>query len=200
MTSHLFDQDSPPEEQFPRRMTILLQEHTNPEAVEPQSVIMTINGAQVGDPLGDNNHVDDGYRFHDVFHLAHATFLGWSPVLRALMKRKRRSDPRTHWKEDDKRAMYTEEGIVAMLFSYAERHNFLKGETTIEPWTMGMIQDMTSRLEVGAKSKNQWEEAIFTGYSHWRDIRAWGGGELRADLERHTLDLYQPSRNPAPPG
>ena len=179
-------------------MTILLQEYTNPQNVESKSVVMTINGAQVGDPLADNNRVDDGYRFHDVFHLAHAAFLGWSPVLRALMRRKRQSDPRTHWREDDRRAMNTEEGIVAMLFSYAERRDFLEGASAIEHWTMGTIQDMTRKLEVSARTRNEWERAIFTGYAHWRNIRRWGEGKLEADLDRMTLDLYLPTGVAAP--
>ena len=194
MTSQLFDQGFPPGEQFPRQMRVVLEKSINPADVEPKSVLMTINGAQVGDPLRDNNYASDGYRFHDVFHIAHAAILGWSPVLRALMKRKRLSDPQTKWKEDGKKAIYTEEGIVAMLFSYAQRRNFLKGQTGIEPWTMSLIKDMTSKLEVSARSREDWQEAIFTGYSHWRNIQEWGEGRLQADLESRTIDLYLPKQ------
>ena len=56
---------------------------------------MDVDGVRTGNPLRDNNYVDDGYRFHDVFHLAHMAHLGWSPVHRALMGRRRLSDPRT---------------------------------------------------------------------------------------------------------
>ena len=187
------DEDFPPQEQFPRRMTIVLEESINPAYTEPRSVLMTIDGNPTGDPLRDNNLVDDGYRFHDVFHLAHAAILGWSPVLRALMKRKRRSDPRTFWREDARRAMYIEEGIVAILFAYASRRKFLEGAQSIEPWTVNMILDMTRKLEVAGRTKDQWEEAILTGYAHWRNIRRWGGGKLQADLSRKTLDLYLPA-------
>ena len=116
---------------------MLLTKNINPDAVDPRSVTMTVNGARVGDPLTDNNYRDDGYRFHDVFHLAHAAILGWSPILRALMKRKRRSNPELSRREDGRPSMIAEEGIVAMLFSYAERRNFLKSETQIEPLVMG---------------------------------------------------------------
>ena len=34
--------------------------------------------SQLGNDLGDNAAVEDGYRYHDVIHLAHATVLGWS--------------------------------------------------------------------------------------------------------------------------
>ena len=195
-TPNLLDQHFPQTEQLPRQMNVFLTESVNPVHTEPNSVLMVINGAPTGDPLRDNNRVDDGYRFHDVFHLAHAAILGWSPVLRALMKRKRRSDPQTYQTEDCKRAMYTEEGIVAMLFSYAGRRNFLRGAVSIEPWTMGMILDMTENLEVRSRTKDQWEEAILTGYAHWRKIRDWRGGQLQADLTKRTLDLYPPGPPP----
>jgi hypothetical protein len=51
-----------------------------------------MNGV-VGDPLTDNIADRDGYRFHDVFHFAHPAVLHWSPTFRALVKRKRKSDP-----------------------------------------------------------------------------------------------------------
>jgi NTP pyrophosphatase (non-canonical NTP hydrolase) len=43
------------------------------------------DGVRVGAPLTDNARNDDGYRFHDIFHLAHAALLGWSPVTRKLL-------------------------------------------------------------------------------------------------------------------
>ena len=51
------------------------------------------HGVFIGDPLTDNIRDKDGYRYHDVFHLAHAAVLHWSPVFRALIKHKRKSDP-----------------------------------------------------------------------------------------------------------
>ena len=45
----------------------------------------------IGDTLTDNVRDPDHYRFHDVFHLAYAAILHWSPVVRALIKQKRKS-------------------------------------------------------------------------------------------------------------
>ena len=45
---------------------------------------MWTDSQRLGNDLMDNAYEDDGYRFHDVFHLACAAVLGWSPVLRAL--------------------------------------------------------------------------------------------------------------------
>jgi len=51
---------------------------------------MIINGTRVGDSLSDNVDEEDYYRFHDVFHLSFMTFLGWSPVIRKILGRKRK--------------------------------------------------------------------------------------------------------------
>ena len=37
--------------------------------------------------LFPNAYRDDGYRFHDVMHLTFAALLGWSPVLRSLLRK-----------------------------------------------------------------------------------------------------------------
>ena len=42
--------------------------------------------------------------FHDVFHLAYAAVLGWSPTTRALLKIKRKSRPEIDENEDGARA------------------------------------------------------------------------------------------------
>ena len=46
-----------------------------------------------------------------MFHFAHAVYLGWSPVLRALLKSKRKSDPRFDENQDGARAQIIEEGV-----------------------------------------------------------------------------------------
>jgi len=88
----LFDESFPPDEQLPRRMTIVFNERT---VGARQYVIQQLNGVNIGSRLTDNRLEPDDYRFHDVFHLAFAAILGWSPTLRALLKLKRKSVPST---------------------------------------------------------------------------------------------------------
>ena len=116
----LFDEDFPPYERLPRQMDISIEE-------ESGIAITTIDGAKYGDPLTDNRYEDDGYRFHDICHLSYASVLGWSPTMRALMRRKRKSDPKVDEVEDGGRAIVIEEGISAMVFSYAERRQLPGG-------------------------------------------------------------------------
>ena len=86
-------------------------------------MMITIDGAPAGDELQDNAYVEDGYRFHDIFHVAHAAKLGWSPVLRGKLlnpKRKRSVDPIVDEVEDGGRAIVIDEAIVAYVWEYRD--------------------------------------------------------------------------------
>ncbi len=178
----LFDEDFPSSERLPRQMDISIEE-------ESGIAITTIDGAKYGDPLTDNRYEDDGYRFHDICHLSYASILGWSPTMRALLRRKRKSDPKVDEVEDGGRAIVIEEGISAMVFSYAERRNFLEGAEGVNYDLLRTIKDMTSHLEVSARTEGEWERAIMTGFDIWRKVKAKGRGRIHADLERGTIEL-----------
>ena len=179
----LFDDDFPPKERLPRHMDVSIGEE------DSGRIAMFINGVRTGDPLKDNRYQDDGYRFHDVFHLSYASVLGWSPTLRALMKRKRKSAPRVDEVEDGGRAIVIEEGIAAMVFSYAERRNFLEGAEGVNHELLRTIKEMTSHLEVRCRSEGEWERAIMVGFELWREVRTRGGGQLQANLKKGTIGL-----------
>ena len=178
----LFDEDFPPDERLPRQMDISIEE-------ESGIAITTIDGDRYGNPLTDNRYEDDGYRFHDICHLSYASILGWSPTLRALLRRKRKSDPKVDEVEDGGRAIVIEEGISAMVFSYAERRNFLDGAEGVNYDLLRTIKDMTSHLEVSARTEGEWERAIVKGFDIWRKVKADGKGRIHADLERGAIEL-----------
>ena len=79
----LFDDDFPADEQLPRSFSARIVDGVGAEG--KGRITLTIDGVPAGDPLQDNAYDEDGYRFHDVFHLAHAAKLGWSPVLRGKL-------------------------------------------------------------------------------------------------------------------
>lgn len=86
----LFDDGFPEHEQFEREFTIEFIERGEGQN---RHVVQRLNGVYIGDRLTDNSNESDDYRFHDVFHLAYVAHLGWSPVLRSLLKRKRKPTP-----------------------------------------------------------------------------------------------------------
>ncbi|MGW0192044.1 MazG nucleotide pyrophosphohydrolase domain-containing protein [Nonomuraea sp. NPDC003201] len=179
-----FDEDYPPEEQLPRTARFILR---LAEVNGVTKSMLTWDGVAVGDPLTDASHVNDDYKMHDIFHLSYAAVLGWSPVMRALLGRKRRSNPQIDEAEDGGRAIAIEEGISALVFSYASRHNYLDGKARIDNELLDTINFMVGHLEVSAHRAADWEKAILGGYSAWRQLRQAGGGVIDLDMHAQTL-------------
>ena len=175
----------PESERLPRSMEISIRPS------DSGGTVTFIDGKKFGDPLTDNRYEDDGYRFHDIFHFSYACVLGWSPTVRALLRRKRKSNPKVDEVEDGGRALVIEEGIAAMVFSYAERRNYLEGAEAVDYHLLRTIKDMTSHLEVSCRTEGDWERAILTGFEAWRKVRAQGTGTVLADLESMAMDLIE---------
>lgn len=141
------------------------------------------------DSLTDNAYGPDGYRFHDVFHFAYAAILGWSPVTRRLLCRKRKSDPRTDEVEDGGRAIAIEEGIAALVFASAKRHRMFDGMDRVESGTLQTIREMTEHLEVRDRTEAEWNDAILQGFMVWRLIKKAGGGCVRVNRFARRIEF-----------
>jgi hypothetical protein len=145
------------------------------------------NGVFVGDPLTDNILDPDGYRFHDVFHLAHAAILHWSPTFRALIKQKRKSDPKIDEAQDGGRAIVIEEGLTAWIFSRAKRLKFFDGQDRISFDLLKTVQQFVQGYEVEDCPLKLWERAILDGYAVFRQVRNNNGGIVIGDREARTI-------------
>ena len=183
----------PDAEQIPRRFDAWLTDQGG-----RVSISFEIDGERIPattDTLTDNAYDPDGYRFHDVFHFAYAAVLGWSPVTRSLLRRKRKSDPRVDEVEDGGRAVAIEEGISAMVFAYAGQHRMLDGVKTIEDAVLRTIRDMTGHLEVRMRTAAEWQDALVQGFDAWRDVRAAGGGSVRVDRVTRSIRSLRPDES-----
>lgn len=184
-TCYRFDRDYPENEILPRQFTIEIKQVIENESYRVQAFF---DGEQIGNDLTDNAHDPDGYRFHDVFHLGYAAVLGWSPVTRKMLERKRKSRPKIDEVEDGGRASAIEEGVSALVFSYAEAHGFLENVSELDYSLLKTIGYLTNRLEVSICSTGDWERAILTGYKVWRRVRDNSSGKIIADLDNQTLE------------
>src|SRR5262249_51461526 len=156
-----YDAAYPESEQLPLTLTVEFREI---EVDGKKSIETTINRKKFGDSLTDNSHVDDGYRFHDVFHFTNAIVLGWSPIVRRTLGVKRKSVPQVDEVEDGARAAVTEEAISAVVFGYAKDFSFFRGSDTVEFGLLRMIKQMTAPFEVRDQGLRKWEIAILEGY------------------------------------
>ncbi len=180
----VFDAELPEGERLPRQFEVEL---IDMEREGSQHVQILVDGELCGSPLTDNAYDSDGYRFHDVFHFAHAAVLGWSPITRGLLRRKRKSRPLLDEVEDGGRAAVIEEGVVALAFDYGRRHRFLDGLTTLDFQLLRTIKGMTSHLEVRQCTTGEWEQAILQGFEVWRAVLAARGGRIAVDLDRRCI-------------
>jgi len=181
----LFDAEMPPAEQLPRRFTATLRDTTDDSGKNVMN--MVFNEDPLGSELTDNAHDPDGYRFHDIFHLSLAAILGWSPVIRALLKRKRKSSQRFDEIEDGGRAIAIEEGISALIFTYATQHSLLDGVEAMDCGILRTCQTMAGGLEVKTRTLFDWERAVFAAYAAWREAIQHGGVRVFGNLEEKTF-------------
>jgi hypothetical protein len=146
----------PVDEQLPRHFTIEFR-------TEEGRLRLYRDGDAIGDPLTDNAYVEDGYRFHDVFHLAYAAVLAWSPVARGLLDCKRRSDEDVDRVDDGGRAGVTEEGISQLVYQYAKTRDMLRGATEVDQWILRTgARDLGRLRGLGQPLQERW------GYRHGR--------------------------------
>ena len=183
----LFDEAFPEEEQLPRELDI---EFRRVERGNTSAVILRCNGLNFGDRLTDNIGEPDFYRFHDVFHFAYAVYLGWSPVIRALLKCKRKSDPAVDENQDGARARIIEEAVSAIVFSRAKEMDFYYGVDRVDYDLLKAIQEFIQGFEVEIVPLWLWETAILEGYRVFRNLRVHGGGHVTLDINQRLL-LYR---------
>lgn len=181
------DEAFPAEEQLPRKTSVRFVESNEGDATIVR--LFGPDGKQLGNQLTDNAYEDDGYRFHDVFHLSYAAMLGWSPITRFFFNAKRSSDPKVREVEDGGRATVIEEAISAFVFDYGRNERFLEGVRHVDFSLLTTIQRLVSRLEVRSKTAHEWEMTILRGFDVWRELNANRGGTVHLDLLNRTIDL-----------
>ncbi|MBW4697990.1 MAG: hypothetical protein KME03_08870 [Aphanocapsa lilacina HA4352-LM1] len=186
----LFDDGFPQNEQLPRKLRLKFTELSNGGRSEVilSTQLATGMDFQLGSRITDNSRTDDGYRYHDVFHLAHAAVLGWSPVLRALMKVKRKSDPRIDETEDGARAISCEEGLTAFVFQHAKERNYFEGADRLEFELLRTLERMAMGLEAGSCHYSDWTKAVLEGYRVFRLLMTNRGGYVDIDLTARRIE------------
>ena len=172
-----------PDERLPK---VLPFEFDEVEVRSRKLVVQKVFTIKIGDPLTDNIEIQDDYRFHDVFHIAYASILGWSPVLRSLLKVKRKSHPLLDENQDGARATLIEEGISTLVFNHAKPHLFA-GATGVDYRLLSTIKDFVRGYEVADQPFWAWERAILRGYDVFRQLTTERRGRVTMDLVRRDI-------------
>lgn len=204
----VFDAGYPPRERFPRHLVVAVTERDLPSgrlaaaltlvSAEPDAFPdgpVTIGGkpagyqvgAELGDPLTDNTRRMDAYRFHDAIHLGFMAVLGWSPVMRALLRLKRKSSSQADECEDGARAIFAEEGLAAVLSRLAPGRTGFLSQTSIDGVAIEVAKAAATGLETEVVPGWLWQTAIHQGFCAMHLLRDNGGGYLVADLDAREL-------------
>lgn len=187
------DEKERPEQQFPRNFSVTFV------SVGPGRSRMYLDGRRLGDDLTDNAYAEDGYRFHDIMHLALVAKLGWSPVLRKLLNRKRKSDPRVDEIEDGARAAIVEEAVIKAIHSEGVRVAALaSGSGSVTLFANGAdisftflkrLDGLVSGLEVEKSKYWEWEDAIVEGFAIFQQLRSCRQGTVYVDLKARSISF-----------
>lgn len=191
-----YDTSFPVQEQFPKKFSVKFEKISKKS---DSAVRISVNLSdkvfgknqflQIGDVLDDNSVEKDFYRYHDVFHLALVAHLSWSPIIRKLFKRKRKSDPAIDNSEDGARAAILEEAVIATIFEHRkEEDNY---EKSVSYDVLKTITYMTKNLEVKNRTFREWEDAIMSGYKIFNLLTANKEGIVTADLKNRTLTFQK---------
>jgi NTP pyrophosphatase (non-canonical NTP hydrolase) len=183
--ARIYDADYPVRERLPRRVDVYLAELDNLSG----TVRPVVDGNPIGNRVNDNSHDPDGYRWHDAFHLANLAVLGWSPVFRALLDRKRRSDPAIDNVEDGGRAIAVEEGLSAMIFEAASRAGMYANSHVVDSSILTTCQRMVAPFEASECTALEWERAILKGCEVWRTLKDTGHGVVTCDLDNRSISV-----------
>jgi hypothetical protein len=189
--SPLFDEGFRASEQLPRKIEIEIVEEEFRGGLQ---VVQRLRGVKLGSSLTDNKVAPDDYRFHDVFHLAYAAILGWSPVIRALLKTKRKSQPRVDEAQDGARAILIEEGVSTFIFHHALRLNYFAAIEALDYSLLKTVQDFVRGFEVDQCPLWQWEEAILEGFRVFRRLQIARRGIIVVDLRKRSI-TFRPHPN-----
>ena len=182
------DQSAEAEEQLPRDLHVEVFERK----VRGQTyVFQRCNGLNIGDRLTDNAMTADDYRFHDVFHYAYVAVLTWSPVIRAIFRLKRKSDPKIDEAQDGARATLIEEGVATWIFGQATALNLFADVKAGElPFDMlKHVRQFVAGYEAEQLPLWLWEEAILQGYAAFRFLREHRRGRLHIDTINRRLTI-----------
>jgi NTP pyrophosphatase (non-canonical NTP hydrolase) len=182
--ARVYDESYASNERFPSALTVRFDDQGSLATV-------SIDGEQIGNVLDDNSHIEDGYRFHDVFHLAYMTRLGWSPSMRRMLKRKRKSNETIDRVEDGARAVFLEEGISAIVFNQSEQTvdgvSLFSDRANIPFTILQALKTVTRGVEVSSRSISDWRDAIAMGFRTFDHLVKNGGGIVSCDLTKRRM-------------
>ena len=144
--------------------------------------------SQLGEKLTNNSIIDDGYRFHDAFHIGIMAKLGWSPVMRSLLGVKRRGNPRMDEIDDGGRAIAFEESLFDFIATSGLENGVIEDPKFATLMLLNFFRTRT--LQEKRPDYTQASDALFEGIQLFHQVRRSLGGYVIANLDNRST-IYQ---------
>lgn len=157
-------------------------------------------GMEFGNEINDNEHLGDGYRYHDVLHFSFVAILGWSPVVRGLMGIKRKYNSELDRVEDGARARDTEEALSASLKKLSTRRGKFLNEGAIDVDILDIVMTIINGRECADIAPGYWRHAIHRGFCLMHELEKNGGGLIHLDMDCAKIWLSESSAEPTSSG
>lgn len=182
--ARFYDERLSAKEQLPRELTLKFEEKKIDGQVKV--IISSLDGKQFGNTLDDNFPEDDGYRYHDAFHLSYAAILGWSPMVRKLLDKKRKSNKQMDRIQDGARAAILEEAIAVMVYAKAKEQDYFK-KVPVDNGLLKTIRGMVTGFEVQSRTYSDWSLAITEGLKVFTQLRHHKGGKVTINMRKRSI-------------
>jgi hypothetical protein len=143
---------------------------------------------QLGDQLTNNSYTDDGYRFHDAFHIGIMTKLGWSPVMRSLLGVKRRATPHIDEVDDGGRSIIFEESLFDFMGMADVRYGAsMEEDIDITFAALNVMKFFRMRSSRMPPRHAEITDALLSGARLFNQVRENLGGTVLANLDNRSL-------------
>lgn len=157
--------------------------------VDAEETVLVYVDAKVGRPFhvmrtASDFRSGDGYRWYQVFCLAFASVLGWSPILRDALGLKRRSNRMIEKGQDGVRAQMIEEYVIALALA---EEGWSAGLAPLSHSTIAEIQAAVASLEVCQASEEDWRCAFDVARNAWKALKTSGSGIVAMDCKARDL-------------
>jgi hypothetical protein len=117
--------------------------------------------------------------------------LGWSPVLRGLLRLKRKFKDELDRVQDGARARDLEEALSAILAEMSRTRNNFAAPNDVDGEVRDVIRRVISNLEVADVPVWLWSDAIHQGYTAMNHLRDNRGGYIVADRDQRKVTFYR---------
>lgn len=125
--------------------------------------------------------IDDGFKYHDIFHFTFYSMLGWSPVSKGIFGF---DDPSLVY-EEGYRSQILEEAVIAFIIQeYTTNSKIVPSDELLNEIEILLYGFYGNKI-----SKNDWKRAILVAIEIWEIIKVKKDLAIELDLKMKSIRI-----------